>query len=727
MIRRLLHSLRKHQIPLPSARMAVKVMLPVLAIVAVMVIYIQAAKLGQYTKLSQYNPYAKSHGSPSLSASGFLSPSDFTHIDPNQFGKLPDENLYSPMQLIPKFNSDMHERYKASWDLLGRGHRFKQFEDLSEQAQCYFYFHKVYALRPNWSNDYDKWDFVINDDNLASEDVDDTTRDLLLNHRQEQAMALGTERMRMYDKCFVSEMAEKVDMAKIFSTMQQADPSVGSNLQWDFEKRMWPFLRDYNKSTFENLIPNFIGPSGKTLEHGYLPNIGSNHREEDDIAGATKYVYDEKHSFMWNWNHMSAMVAPKGIVLSFGDEQLELAAKLMAHFRFTGNELPIQVVTKGDISRETIDAVLRIARSDDIEFPQTDYHNAKNVKQTVWFVDVSPTLDPLVKDSFDRFKNKWLAAGLNLFQEYIFLDTDAINYVDMSYFFEKTDYVNTGTLFFKDRFLDETIADKKCPAMVETLVPTYQEEYYFNHFPAVSSDYVEEQCERLLEPKEKTFKDYFFGMKKHQMDSGLVVMDKDSHIVPLMISLMMHMTSKLGGCSYGDKEFFWLGFYISGHDYSFHSSRPGASGVLIHDAKVNKQLKQRKSEVCSITISHLDEHQGLLWVNGGAQNCKFDVAKQDWESQDLQMSSRFTSFEDMQKEYRGPVKMEAGIIPAEKQGAWGKPDQRCKGYYYCARYESQNKPYYFNKVHEKGKTVMFGPEQKDKYNSINKVWVHNYL
>ncbi|CEP63079.1 alpha-1,3-mannosyltransferase MNN1 LALA0_S07e01926g [Lachancea lanzarotensis] len=725
MIRRVLHNLRKHQLPLPSARMAVKTVVPVLAIVAAMVIYIQASKLGQYSKLSHYRPDSRSENS-AVAPNG-VSFHDYHRIDPSIKLEQIKGTKLSPLELIPGFNSDMRRRYKASWDYLGRGHRFKQFKDLTKEAQCYFYFHQVYTLTPDWSNSYDKWDFIINDDSLSLEDdVDDATREALMDHRRESAMSLGTERMRMYDMCFVSQVAETIDMAKMFRTMQQKDSSLPSNLQWDFEQRMWPFLAPYNATSFEKVMPKIITPQGEILDQGYIPNIHHIGKEQG-TPSAVKYVYDEKHSFLWNWNHMSSTVAPRGIVLSFGDGQIELASKLIAHFRFTGNELPIQVVTKGDISRETIDTIQKLAHSDDIQFPTTDYKHSKNVKQNVWFVDVSPTLHPLVIDSFERFKNKWLAAGLNLFEEYAFVDTDAINYVDMNFFFDETDYVNTGALFFKDRFLEETIGEQKCPAMIETLQPRFLEKYFFGHFPAIISDYVEEQCDNYLDPKEITFKDYFFNIKKHQMDSGLVVVHKNSHITSLMISLMMHMTPKLGGCSYGDKEFFWLGFYVSGHDYSFHTSRPGASGVLVNDPKVDSQIKQRKSEVCSITISHLDPEHGLLWLNGGAQNCKFDASKDDWEAESLHMSSKFSSFEEMRSNYNGPVNMQAGIIPADKQGAWGKPDQRCKGYYYCARYEKHNKPYSFNKIFEKGKLVVFSPEQKDKYNAINSVWVHNYL
>ncbi|SCU99868.1 LANO_0F04082g1_1 [Lachancea nothofagi CBS 11611] len=717
MVRRVLHTLRSTQ--LPSARMVAKVLMPLIAIVAAVVIYIQASKLGQYSKLSQYTPEYMSdrrNEEPDwFDSSTFYS----TRVDPVQGKK------FSPLELLPGYDKDMISRRQKSWDFLGRKHRFKKFEELSTEAKCLFYFHKVYELTPNWSNDYKKWDFIINDDEMLNlQDVDEASSEAIKSRKRENDMALGIERARMYDLCFVSPAAANVDMAKILQKQGRAGGSSVSEIdQWDFEHRMWPMLRKFNATTFEDLIPRITNPQGEILEKGFLPPMGKK-REASDVA--VKYQYDGSRSFLWNWNQMSSRVSPRGIVLSFGDAQLELASKFLAHMRFTGNTLPIQVVTKGDVSRETIEILLKMAQADTIDFPKTDYKNAKNVKQELWFLDVSPTLDPDVKDSFDRFKNKWLAASFNLFQEYAFIDIDAVNYVDMNYFFDNTDYRITGTLFFKDRFLNEVI-DHKCPAMLETLAPRFMDGYYMRTFSAIQPDHVEFACEKWLSPAELTYRDFFFFNKKHQMDSGLVVVDKDSHSVPLMISMMMHLTPKLNSCSYGDKEFFWLGFQASGHQFSFHKSRPGATGMVRDEPNVNKQMKQRKSEICSIIISHISPRDGLLWVNGGTQNCKFDVARKDWDDDNLHMSAKYSSFEDMEKQYKGPVDMHSGIIPAEKPDVWGKPDQRCKGYYYCARYEQHIKPYSFNKKYEKGQLITFSSEQREKYNAINKVWVTNYL
>ncbi|SCU78356.1 LADA_0A05248g1_1 [Lachancea dasiensis] len=702
----------------PSGRMVAKVAVPVAAMLAAMVIYVQASKLDEYSKLSGYTPSENAGQlTPGLNVEDsayheFLAPT------------VPVDNVaglkLSPLELIPKFNSDMANNRKKSWDVLGRKHRYKFFDELSQEARCFFYFHKLYTMTPGWRNDYQKWNFIINDEEESHlVDVDEGAREAVRTRKREVDMALGMERLRMYDQCFVSEVAERIDMAKIFDSV----PDEAAD-QWDFEHRMFPIVRRFNQSTFENIMPQIINPKGRIMEQGYLPKI---EHGKYTTADAVKYEYDAAHSFLWNWNHMSGMVAPRGIVLSFGDGQLYLAAKLLAHWRFTGNKLPIQVVTKGDISRDTIDTLLKIAQSDELVFPDIDYKDGQNVKQDLWFLDVSPTLDPGVMDSFERFKNKWLATSFNLFEEYVFIDVDAVNYVDMNYFFDNTDYVKTGTLFFKDRFLNEGIPDPKCPAKVETLAPRFLESRYFHHFPSINADYVEFQCENLLTPEEKGFRDFFFDNKKHQMDSGLVVVDKSSHSVPLMISLLMHLTPELAGCSHGDKEFFWLGFYVSGHHFSFHASRPGATGHYQDQSNVDRQLKQRKSEVCSITISHLHPRDGLLWVNGGTQYCKFDVAKNDWEDEGLRMSSKFATFEEVQKVYQGAVDMQAGIIPADKGDAWGKPDGRCRGYYYCARYERHLKPYSFNKVYEKGRFLMFSSEQRARYNAINQVWVADYL
>ncbi|KAM3159831.1 MNN1-like protein [Lachancea thermotolerans] len=699
--------------------MIVKLAMLLVVVAAAVVLYVQSAKLGHYSKVSKYSPDLEEMDA----VRGGNNKHPYNFVDGTSLLQPIKGNKFSPLELIPGYDAEMKEKRKASWDFLARKHRFKTFTELTPKTQCYFFFQKMYQLNNAWSNNYNRWGFIINDEEEEQlSTVDDATKEAIHDKKRAVDIALGMERMRMYDTCFVLD--ESINVSELFKTLQQSDPNLSGFDQWDFERRMWPMLKPFDKSTFVDSMPNLISPSGVTIEKGYLPPLDST---PDYINNAVKYEYNEKLSFLANWNKMSSIVSRRGLVLGFGDQQLEMASKFIAQLRFIGNTLPIQVVHKGDLSRESIDALLKIAQSDKLTFPKTEYPNAQNVKQELWFVDMGPVLDPDVLNSFSRFKNKWLAQSFNLFEEYVFMDIDAISYVDLNYYFETHEYRQTGTLFFRDRYRGEPISEK-CPAMAETLFPSFLENFYWHHYAAVDLDYVEDQCDKYLMPHEKVVKNYFIDNNQHQMESGLVVVHKTSHCVALMLSLMLHMTPALGGCSYGDKEFFWLGFYAAGHDFAFHGGRAGTAGTRKEDEKVNKYFQQKKYEICSVTIAHMSEHEGeLLWVNGGAQSCKFDDAEKDWKNEKLGMSTKFSSLEELQRVYREPIDIQHGIIPAEKFDGWGQPDGRCQGYVHCARYEKHMKPYSFSKLHEKGTLIEFQPNKKARYNAINVVWVADYL
>lgn len=537
LVRRALHSARVTKLPavrLPSVRLIVRIVGPIVVIAAFVMLYVESTKYGQLAKIAKVAPELNgatySEPSSSHDAYGFLK------------GELPHVTgiAFSPLERIKTYNENMEKKRKASWDFLGRNNRFKKFDDLSEESQCYFYFHNLYEINPKWENNYSKWGFIVNDEEEERlSTVAEDTKEAIRSRKRENDIALGLERMRMYETCFLDR--KDADMSKMFSNIRNSGNSFSSFTQWDFEKRMWPFIREFDKKSFSELIPHFTSPDGVALEAGHLPPLG---HSSDYIKKAIKYEYNEKRSFMWNWNHMSSLVAQKGIVLSFGDGQLKHASRLIAHLRYIGNKLPLQVVHKGDLSEGSIKALQKIAQSDDITFPETDYEGGQNVKQELWFVDVSPTLDPVMAGSFTRFKNKWLATSFNLFEEFILIDVDTVHYVDLEQYFHSVEYQHTGTLFFRDRYSSEKV-EEICPAMIETLPPNILESYYFGHYRMVDLDYIERMCEKDLAPNTKVIKSYFIDNLRHQMDSGLVAVNKKSHIVPLMLSAMLHMTDKL--------------------------------------------------------------------------------------------------------------------------------------------------------------------------------------
>ncbi|SCV04012.1 LAMI_0H12728g1_1 [Lachancea mirantina] len=728
------------------SRRILKLVLPLVIVLTVAAVVVQSSHGVQDSRLAKmlpsYQDWVAEHKGPSRS-----------HIDSVRVTPV-DGIKVSPLELIPEFDQDMENRRRASWNFLGRNRQYRKFNELDKTSQCYFYFRNLYNMNSKWGNDFQRWAFALNenvDHADAIKDSDGVTlssQDSINFHKRINNVALSMERMRVYDTCFAQD--NSVDFAAIFDTPEKsgtdsnaADADILASAldpnreydsenskrntriyrrfdQWDLEHRMWPIIRYFTAANFSGVMPKFTG-SGGQLDGGILPIMHTGGRE---VHQHVKYTYDPRKSFLQNWNAMSSLVANRGIVLSFGDGQKEMASKLIATLRYMGNELPIQVVTKGDIADETVRDLLKIAQADKLEYPTVQYDHGKDVPQQLWFVDVSPTLDPGVINEFSHFKNKWLAALFNTFEEYAFIDIDAITYVDFEEYFNSIEYHRTGTVFFKDRHLTNGVSDK-CAALFSTMYPHFLESKYFGHYAMVNEEYVEEQCSKFLTTEEKIFSSFFIDRNQHQMESGLVVVDKNAHMIPLMMATLLNMAKKSSSCGYGDKEYFWLGFLVSGHDYAFNSVPAGAIGDVSKIKEVNRDLQEEKYEICNVVLAHMTDDNRLLWANGGSHYCKFNAAEDDFKP-DSFWSKRVKSVDELRGIFEGVIDARTGIIAAEKDNSWGHLEG-CRGYIWCARYEKHIKPYTFDKVVEKGKMIKFDPELVKRYNAINNVWAANYL
>ena len=158
--------------------------------------------------------------------------------------------------------------------------------------------------------------------------------------------------------------------------------------QFEFEKRMYPFINNFTTDTFREIIPKITSPFGEVLEQGVLPKL--NHKTGE--LAVFECEYNPTKTFWSNWRDMSAKVADRGIILSLGPNQFALAVKLIAALRFQGNKLPIQIVYRGnELSQELVDKLIYAARSPDFKPVKNNYDNSTNVPQNIWFLDVSNT------------------------------------------------------------------------------------------------------------------------------------------------------------------------------------------------------------------------------------------------------------------------------------------------------------------------------------------------
>lgn len=199
------------------------------------------------------------------------------------------------------------------------------------------------------------------------------------------------------------------------------------------------------------------------------------------------------------------------------------------------------------------------------------------------------------------------------FREAIFIDADSFFFVDPATLFQYKGYRDTGALFFKDR----------------NLFPESKRSWIKSVLPSPISANVRQN--RM-----------WTGESGHMQDSGVIVVDKWRHFIPLLLTTRLNGPERDGNkgegkkgvydMMYGDKETFWLSWEMSGSsDYSFHDGVAGTMGKLTKTEPDATEEEVEESEtpasntssvhelsmVCSQQLAHFDRAGRPLWFNGG--------------------------------------------------------------------------------------------------------------
>lgn len=660
-----------------------------------------------------------------------------------------EEIPVSPLELIPDIEISTRKKYDASWDLLFRGRKYKSFNDYDLHTKCEFYFQNLYNLNEDWTNNIRTFTFDINDVDMStkidalkdSDGVQLVDEKAIRLYKRTHNVALATERLRLYDKCFVnSPGSNPLKMDHLFRSNKKSkttalDDEVTGNRdtftktkktsflsdmdtssfqkydQWDFEHRMFPMIPYFEEHNFTNVMPIFTGSNGgEPLPQGKFPVLDP---KSGELLRVETFRYDKSKSLWKNWNDMSSASGKRGIILAAGDGQVDQCIRLIATLRAQGNALPIQIIHNNQLNEKSVKRLSEAAKS-------TEFSSGR--AQSLWLVNVGPTLESSMKSNFGRFKNKWLSVIFNTFEEFIFIDTDAISYINMADYFNFKEYKSTGTLFFKDRSL-AIGTEQKCGPLFETLEPRILEMYYFNTLPMINGDYVEQQCMGMLTPEEKVYKRFFEVGHQHNLESGLLAINKNEHIMGLVTATVLNIAPKVGGCGWGDKEFFWLGLLVAGQRYSIYDIDASAIGVPQQKQSIANGDEFDEYRICSLQVAHTSYDGHLLWINGGSQYCKKpETFEGDWTNIKELRESYSDDKEKALKAYSDTVKVEAAIVPDSRSNGWGRDDQRCKGYFWCGKFTSKLKPYTYNTVVTKGDLIRFGDEEIESISKINKIW-----
>ncbi|KEQ90181.1 glycosyltransferase family 71 protein [Aureobasidium subglaciale EXF-2481] len=306
----------------------------------------------------------------------------------------------------------------------------------------------------------------------------------------------------------------------------------------------------------------------------------------------------------------------RGIVLSGNDKQAPYILTSLKVIRKLGSSLPVEIMyLENELNedwRTKLEAVPGVI--------------ARNLSQ-------------MVSDEGWELKgsaSKPFALLMSSFREVIYLDADALFFVNPEVLFEDPGYVETGTLFFRDRITS----------------------------PSSRKQWLKDMLPKPISRKAQTSR-YWTGKSREQQDSGVLVVDKWRHFVAMLTVARMNgpdrddnpKTGSKGVFSlfYGDKETFWLGWELAGDtDYWFNEGATGNMGITAEDTGKANDLSDEPDlgvttshekrdlpihplyTISSPQLLHLSTSNRPLWFSGWILDDNFedpkDTAISIWEN-----------------------------------------------------------------------------------------------
>lgn len=477
-----------------------------------------------------------------------------------------------------------------------------------------------------------------------------------------------------------SEIFNFIGHLRIFNLLYILEDSLYPAQFHSFEQRLFPMLT--------GALPVFSNYQGQVFENE-IPNLSN----APDFSG-DPYQGENLIQYMLN------AYKSRGIVLSCMDRDVKDTVNLVKVLRYLANDLPIQVVFRNDeLSKESRDRIMSLARDDELD--------TLGVKQELWFVDLTPCVKDEYSNFFNSYSSKFLLTIFNSFDEMIFMDNDAIPFVNPAQFFELSNYKKSKALFFKDRNFKNRGLNPQILNFYRNLLPSSQFDSKIFKIPSVTN-------EEILR------NNFFKGLSKHFIDSGLLVMKKKSHLGGVLASLHLSTWVPTSSFVYGDKELFWLGQLMVGNQISFSNHFASSLGEIS-----NYSANTRK--ICSSKLAHLSKDYKILWMNGGLNYC--NVKQINENDLNLAYKGRFKDLHALEEFYHSSFKINGVIVTSSdlndypnKDGEpirnWEfEPQLGCNNRFFCS-FES------FGPLDKKvsNKLIEYDQSDTDHYDAIVSVW-----
>ena len=545
-----------------------------------------------------------------------------------------------------------------------------------------------------------------------------------------------TTLLRVYGKCFIDQELDD-GQKKMFD---------------DLSLRFFPFLTQQ--------LPQFkVQGEGSFTGWPIAKEDGSTEYKSDVLDG--NYIeFVHKHS------------KGKGIVISAATRHAKDLMKLIMILRALNNELPIQIMHKGDLTRRSIEWIESAATVgvEELLKPASDgagdgYMPELNLlesykdygsyypKQNIQFVNIANCISKQYKFHFPGYSNKILAVFFSTFDEVLLLDADTIPLVPPSEFFESEEYRKSGTYYFQDRSLRDT------NDFIET-------NFFATLFPA--NDHSIDTLFDIPRTTAKTFNNKYMTGWRHYQEAGVVAFKKSQHYLGLLMMFpLLLWTEPIQSSIWGDKELYWLALSAAGDEnYEFNPVAGASIGEKTSLQNRKFYPNSPSNEVCSTHPGHVNKDGKLLWINSGFGYCKKNGLYRD------RVKFPYSTFEkdELHTLFNSPLQIRAALVPPDlpnfrepgnpiddepeeafkqswklrkkdideineklthgekrteyitewgPQKGWVK-NSICFGYYYCAYDKVQS--YSPDKEFDEGKLYEFDEESVRRYNYLSKVW-----
>ena len=204
------------------------------------------------------------------------------------------------------------------------------------------------------------------------------------------------------------------------------------------------------------------------------------------------FPYTAERSPDFTMFHAGFHRAGRGLVFTAGDAQVPYLLTSIPSFRKLGCDLPVEVMYLGDADLSP-ESRARLEAFDN-----------------VFTRDMSHMIDDSGWE-LAGWAAKPFALLMSEFREAMFIDADALFFVNAETLFADEQYLETGTLFFTDR---NAMPESKRTWLTEVLPPP--------------------MSHRIQENRLWT------GESGHMQDSGVVVVDKWKHFVPLLLTTRLN-------------------------------------------------------------------------------------------------------------------------------------------------------------------------------------------